>query len=377
MSLNSVFFCVCIHIHIYEAIYQTRCTYHFQHRSEIRTLICSKLSPSLPTMSEVLRNLYQGSDRYHGIGFALLAGFSFSLSNFLQKVIILSQHHPVLIGFIYSGIALVLLLPAFLVARDCPVPDPEEKAYVALATILQAVDFLFSTFSLTFVPVFNTSILSDTSVLFSSIFAFIFLKEHIGFIELILLLFAFTGICLIAVSGFLFHDPIFANPYNPIYGSLLAICGAISFSATVCTLRKIQLTNAKTILWYIFCVLFLGNFVVGMGMEVIHFNTNMKEFGFLVAIAILNLTMFFCQVKALRMETCLTANLAFDIDSPISLLLQIIFLNTYPGEYEIIGAVLIVTSIVLLTFKKYIYKAIDALMCSNCYEERRSLVSAT
>lgn len=168
--------------------------------------------------------------------YSLSAVFSLSLAIFFKKKALLIEIPPfeLLLKFMVIS-AIVLTFNLFLIQKiDIKkikrITGFQRKFIMVAGTFLLAA-YLFTTFGLEFTTSINYSFLSRSTLIFTSILAFFFLKEEMYWQKLLLIFGFFVGIYFITTKG---------KIIIPQIGDLLILIGAFFFASFSVTQKKIS-----------------------------------------------------------------------------------------------------------------------------------------
>lgn len=197
-------------------------------------------------------------------------------------------------------------------------------------------------------PLADATVITFSSPVFTSLFAWIFLKEKYSLWELLFTLFTITGVVLIARPPFLFGSKVsgIQGSYtNHLKGTIAAVASAVSGASTFVILRKMgKSVHYFLSIWYyaviglIVCVITL--FVMD--------EWSLPYCGIdrflLILIGLFGLGGQIFLTKALQIEKAGPVAIMKTMDVVFAFIFQIIFLNHLPTWWTVGGALCVVAS---------------------------------
>ena len=168
--------------------------------------------------------------------YSLAAVLSLSLAIFFKKKALLAEIPPIelLLQFmIISAIILTfnLFLTQKIVLKKIKKITKYQQRFIAIAGSFLLTAYIFTTFGLEFTTSINYSFLSRSSLIFTTILAFFFLKEKMYKQKLIIIFGFFVGVYLITTKG---------KIIIPQIGDLLILIGAFFFASFSVIQKKIS-----------------------------------------------------------------------------------------------------------------------------------------
>jgi len=279
--------------------------------------------------------------------YSLCATFSLSLAIFFKKKALLSEVLPfeLLVQFMVIS-AIVLSLNLFLIQRKhvkkIQKISQSHWLFLFFAGTFLLTAYLLTTFGLKFTTSINYSFLSRSSLIFTSILAFFFLKEKMNLEKLLLIFGFFVGIYLVTTKG---------KTIIPQIGDLLILTGAFFFASFAVIQKKISLHLPPEIIsWGVTSSGAILAILIGLIFKVNLLSTNGFIFVFLSGlteafiILFMNKTIQVANVTYYAMMTMLLPIL--------NGFLGIIFLNEFLTFIQIIGgSILIICGILVQKLK--------------------------
>jgi len=188
----------------------------------------------------------------------ILSGIGIGLIGVLVKLIG-NTIPPMTLNFtrLLIGLITVTLMIPFLEKDFLKVTREELKSY-AIIGFLMATAFSMFVIANLLAPVSNVSLITSTYVIFTAIFALVFLKENITIYHIIAMIMAIAGLTII-------------NPFTleKALGNYIALAQAVVFAGVVVYIRKVEKHfHYKSIFWFfLFATIFLAPFGFYYGFE--------------------------------------------------------------------------------------------------------------
>ncbi len=197
-------------------------------------------------------------------------------------------------------------------------------------------------------PLADATVIMFSNPVFTSLLAWIFLKERCTILDVVFTMFTFTGVILIARPPFLFGaelSGIEGDYTNHIKGTVAAFTGAIGAACTMVILRKIgKSVHYYLSVWY-YAVLGLIECVIVL---FILDEWTIPFCGWdrwmLMAIGLLGIAGQTFLTKALQIEKAGPVALMRTMDVVLAFILQFLFLNRKPTWWSLGGALCVICS---------------------------------
>ncbi|XP_038620372.1 solute carrier family 35 member G1 [Tachyglossus aculeatus] len=284
----------------------------------------------------------------HGLGlfYTLLSAFLFSVASLFVKKI--EDVHSVEISAFRCAFQMLFVLP-FLIYTKTGFWGPKGKrGFLFLRGVLGSTAMILLYYAFQAMPLADATVITFSSPVFTSIFAWIFLKEKYSIWDLLFTVFTITGVVLIARPPFLFGSNTVGmeGDYSDhLKGTLAAVGGAIGAALTLVILRKMgKSVHYLLNIWYyvviglIECVLAL--FVIG---EWRLPHCGLDRF-FLILIGLFGLGGQIFLTKAVQIERAGPVAIMKTMDVVFAFILQVLFLNNVPTWWTVGGALCVVAS---------------------------------
>uniref|UniRef100_A0A663LZL1 Solute carrier family 35 member G1 n=1 Tax=Athene cunicularia TaxID=194338 RepID=A0A663LZL1_ATHCN len=197
-------------------------------------------------------------------------------------------------------------------------------------------------------PLADATVITFSSPVFTSLLAWIFLKEKYSIWDLLFTLFAITGVVLIARPPFLFGSNVtgIEGSYTDhLKGTIAAITSTISGASTFVILRKVgKSVHYFLSIWYYAVIGLIGCVIALFVMNEWRLPYCGKDRVLLILIGLLGLGGQIFLTKALQIEKAGPVAIMKTMDVVFAFILQILFLNHLPTWWTVGGALCVVAS---------------------------------
>lgn len=280
--------------------------------------------------------------------FSLAATFSLSLSILFKKMALLADVQPLELLLQFTIITALLLSINLLFIQKKDVTKLNKikifqwiSLFLAGSSLLAA--FLFTTFGLNFTTSINYSFITRSNLIFTSIFAFFFLKEKMGFKKILLIISFFVGIYLVTTKG---------KTIIPQFGDLLILIGATFFSSCSVIQKKISFSlPPEVISWGVTLSAAMLAILVAILLKINLFPSNSFIFIFLVGLA--EASIIFFMNKTIQIANVTYYAMMTMLVPIINGILGIFFLNEQLTTIQIIGGTIIILCGIFVQKLKY------------------------
>lgn len=240
-----------------------------------------------------------------------------------------------------------------------------------IATLIGFMTYIgFSSFN--YIPPLDASAIYNTHPAVMAVIASIFLKEKCSFFQTVVILFILLAVFLICQPEFAFGIISDVTPMDRLIGTLLA------FSCGVCV------TLAHALIRYVkHLPLSVVSFAQGVLITLVYlliFRENIRTPTTSAAI----FSLVYCSVTgaagrlfsaaALQHEAATVVSAIFPFELLVVAVLQIFVLGIIPNALTLVGAFLLVTCIILLSFKKQIEARLTLLCGKSTVDEENLLI---
>ncbi|XP_020498415.1 solute carrier family 35 member G1 [Labrus bergylta] len=290
-----------------------------------------------------------------GLFYAFLSTVFFSIIALLVKTI--QGVHAVEISAIRCFFQMIFTMPLLIYSKTGFLGPRDKRIYLVLRGFIGSNAMILLYYAVQQMPLADATVIMFSNPVFTSLLAWIFLKERCTIWDCVFTLFTLTGVILIARPPFIFgEDPngIEGNYSNHLKGTIAAFAGAIGAAFTFVVLRKIgKSVHYYLSVWYYAVIGFIECVITVtiLGEWKIPFCG--RDRWILVLIAVLGIAGQIFLTKALQIEKAAPVALMRTFDVVLSFIFQFIFFNRAPTWWSLGGALCVVASTSGVALKKW------------------------
>ncbi|CAG9861602.1 unnamed protein product [Phyllotreta striolata] len=292
---------------------------------------------------------------YLGLLLATLSSLFFSLCSVIVKW--MTDVHPMaLAAYRFLGV----LLPAIpiVIYREEKVFPKGKRIMLLLRSFTGTVSLMLSFYAFRHMPLADASVIVFSVPVFTGIFARMFLKEPCGLFNVFSVLLTLIGVVLITRPPLLF-----GNTVNPLgeTGQKTEMWGAVAaFSATLFGANAYVLLRALKGIHFAVVMTNFGSFafVQCLLVTVLLGALCLPPCGLdrylIVALAVFSFLGQILLTLALQMEQAGPVAIARSSDIVFAFVWQVMFFNEVPNMFSVGGAVLVLSSVLLIALRKWV-----------------------
>ncbi|XP_071391686.1 solute carrier family 35 member G1 [Centroberyx affinis] len=290
-----------------------------------------------------------------GLFYGLLSTVFFSIISLLVKTI--QGVHAVEISAIRCFFQMLFVAP-LLIYHNIGVLGPRDKrVYLVLRGFLGSNAMILLYYAVQQMPLADATVIMFSNPVFTSLLAWIFLKEKCTIWDCVFTVFTITGVILIARPPFLFGERLHGiegNYTNHIKGTIAAFAGALGAACTFVLLRKMgKSVHYYLSVWYYAVIGFIECIIVlsALGEWTVPFCG--RDRWILMLIAVLGIAGQTFLTKALQIEKAGPVSLMRTVDVVLAFIFQFIFFNRAPTWWSLGGALCVVASTSGVALRKW------------------------
>lgn len=231
------------------------------------------------------------------------------------------------------------------------------RVYLFLRGFLGSNAMILLYYAVLQMPLADATVITFSNPVFTSLLAWIFLKERCTIWDVMFTIFTLTGVVLIARPPFLFRGElsgIDGNYDNHIKGTIAAFSGAIAAACTMVILRKMgKNVHYYLAVWYYAVVGFVECIVVLFIIDEWTIPSCGWDRWNLMAIGVLGIGGQTFLTKALQVEKAGPVALIRTTDVVLAFILQFLFLNRKPTWWSVGGALCVISSTTGVAIRKW------------------------
>ncbi|XP_062436418.1 solute carrier family 35 member G1, partial [Rhea pennata] len=281
-----------------------------------------------------------------GLFYTVLSAFFFSVTALLLKKI--EDVHAVEVSAFRCVFQMAFVLPGLIYYKTGFLGPKGKRIFLFFRGFFGSSAMVLLYYAFQVMPLADVTVLTFSSPVFTSLLAWIFLKEKYSIWDLLFTLFAIAGVVLIARPPFLFGSSVtgIEGDYTDhLKGTIAAIASAVSAALTFVILRKVgKSVHYFLSIWY-YAVIGLTGCVITLSLtnewSLPHCG---KDRVLLILIAVLGLGGQIFLTKALQIEKAGPVAIMKTMDVVFAFILQILFLNHLPTWWTVGGALCVIAS---------------------------------
>ncbi|KAK2865977.1 hypothetical protein Q7C36_002033 [Tachysurus vachellii] len=290
-----------------------------------------------------------------GLVYTLLASLFFSVASLLVKKI--DGIHAVEISAIRCFFQMLFVMPAMIYYKIDFLGPQGMRVYLFLRGFLGSNAMILLYYAVLQMPLADATVITFSNPVFTSLLAWIFLKERCTLWDVVFTMFTLTGVVLIARPPFLFGREFsgFESNYgNHIKGTIAAFSSAIAAACTMVILRKMgKNVHYYLAVWYYALLGFIECIVVLFVIDEWAVPSCGWDRWNLMAIGVLGIGGQTFLTKALQVEKAGPVALMRTTDVVLAFILQFLFLNRTPTWWSVGGAMCVISSTTGVAIRKW------------------------
>nr|XP_056705514.1 solute carrier family 35 member G1 [Euleptes europaea] len=281
-----------------------------------------------------------------GLFYTMLSALFFSVASlFLKKV---EDVHSVETSAIRCVFQMVFVLPGLIYYKTGLLGPKGKRVILFFRGLLGSGAMILLYYAYQVMPLADATVITFSSPVFTSLLAWIFLKEKYSPWDLLFTLFTIVGVVLIARPPFLFGSKVIGidgSYTDHLKGTIAAVTSAVAAASTLVILRKMgKSVHYFLSIWYyaviglIVCIIAL--FVID-AWSLPHCG---KDRFLLILIGLFGLGGQIFLTKALQIEKAGPVAIMKTMDVVFAFIFQILFLNHLPTWWTVGGALCVIAS---------------------------------
>lgn len=281
-----------------------------------------------------------------GLLYAFLATVFFSIITLLVKTI--QGIHAIEISAIRCFFQMLFIVPLLIYHKTGFLGPRDKRVFLVLRGFIGSNAMILLFYAVQQMPLADATVIMFSNPVFTSLLAWVFLKEKCTIWDCVFTVFTLTGVILIARPPFLFGERIRGiegNYTNHIKGTIAAFAGAIAAACTFVILRKMgKSVHYYLSVWYYAVIGFVESTITVSVLGEWKIPSCGRDRWMLVLIALLGIVGQTFLTKALQIEKAAPVALMRTIDVVLAFIFQFIFFNRAPTLWSLGGALCIVVS---------------------------------
>ncbi|XP_019738915.1 solute carrier family 35 member G1 [Hippocampus comes] len=290
-----------------------------------------------------------------GLFYAFVSTVFFSIISLLVKTI--QGVHAIEISGIRCFFQMLFIVPLLIYHKTGFLGPRDKRPYLMLRGFLGSNAMILLFYAVQQMPLADATVIMFSNPVFTSLLAWVFLKEKCTMWDCVFTVFTLTGVILIARPPFLFGQHIQGiegNYTNHIKGTIAAFAGAIGAACTMVVLRKIgKSVHYYLSVWYYAVIGFIECVITVSILGEWKIPSCGQDRWMLMLIAVLGIAGQSFLTKALQLEKAGPVALTRTVDVVLAFFFQFVFLGRAPSWWSLGGALCIVLSTSGVALRKW------------------------
>lgn len=222
---------------------------------------------------------------------------------------------------------------------------------------------MLSFYAFRHMPLADASVIIFSTPVFVAIFARIFLNEQCSLFNIVTIVLTLMGVILITRPPFIFHDAkdfsmdmqnqFYGNQTYDIWGPIAAISSTLFGANVYILLRALKSLHFSVIMTNFGTFASIYSLIICMLMGVTCWPACSRDRWLVVVLGLFSFLGQILLTMSLQMEQAGPVAVARCADIVFAFIWQTIFFEETPKGYSLLGALLVVSSVVLIAFKKW------------------------
>ncbi|XP_028287955.1 solute carrier family 35 member G1 [Parambassis ranga] len=290
-----------------------------------------------------------------GLFYAFLSTVFFSIISLLVKTI--QGIHAIEISAIRCFFQMLFVAPLLIYHKTGFLGPRDKRIYLVLRGFIGSNAMILLFYAVQQMPLADATVIMFSNPVFTSLLAWIFLKEKCTLWDCLFTVFTIAGVILIARPPFLFGERlrgIEGNYASHIKGTIAAFAGAIGAAFTFVVLRKMgKSVHYYLSVWYYAVIGLIECLITVSVLGEWKLPFCGRDRWMLMLIAVLGIAGQTFLTKALQIEKAGPVALMRTVDVVLAFIFQFIFFNRAPTLWSLGGALCIVVSTSGIALRKW------------------------
>ncbi|XP_035742223.1 solute carrier family 35 member G1-like [Vespa mandarinia] len=303
---------------------------------------------------------YQEGTKWFGVFLAFLSGTFFTISSALVKVV--RNVDPMLLLIIRAILQiLAMVIVAIKTSKNFLGPKGQQML-IHLQGFVGGMTLLLLYYSFRKLPLGDATTIIFSSPIIVIALSFLLLKEPCGLLRIVVVCVLFTGVILVARPPLLFQ--IHKTETYDVMGYICALTATLFTALNIVIMRKCLEIHYSIIVlnlsaWSLIAATFFF-FIISENHEYkLILPNDWFSWGNILSLSITGLCGQVLVTKALKIEGAGKVSITRSLDIILAYIVQIYVFKEEPSSTSIIGAVLIILSVICMGFEKEIYSICD------------------
>ncbi|XP_060096807.1 solute carrier family 35 member G1-like [Heteronotia binoei] len=281
-----------------------------------------------------------------GLFYTVLSAFFFSVISLFLKMI--EDVHSVEVSAFRCVFQMAFVLPGIIYYKTGFLGPKGKRVFLFFRGLIGSGAMILLYYAFQVMPLADATVITFSSPVFTSLLAWIFLKEKYSPWDLLFTLFTITGVVLIARPPFLFGSNIAGvegSYADHLKGAIAALSSAMCTASAFVILRKVGLSVHYFLsIWYYAVIGLIVSVIALFVMDVWTLPHCGKDRVLIILIGVFGLGGQIFLIKALQIEKAGPVAIMKTMDVVFAFIFQILFLNHLPTWWTVGGALCVVAS---------------------------------
>lgn len=290
-----------------------------------------------------------------GLFYALLSTVFFSTIALLVKTI--QGVHAIEISAIRCFFQMLFIIPLLIYHKTGFLGPRGKRLFLVLRGFVGSNAMILLFYAVQQMPLADATVIMFSNPVFTSLLAWIFLKEKCTIWDCVFTVFTLAGVILIARPPFIFGEHLHGietNYANHIKGAIAAFAGAIGAAFTLVIIRKIgKSVHHYLSVWYYAVIGFVESIITVSVLGEWKIPFCGRDRWIMILIAVLGIAGQTFLIKALQIEKAGPVALMRTMDVLLAFIFQFIFFNHAPTLLSLGGALCVVLSTSGVALRKW------------------------
>lgn len=290
-----------------------------------------------------------------GLFYAFLSTVFFSIIALLVKTI--EGLHAIEISAIRCFFQMLFVAPLLIYHKTGFLGPRDKRVYLVLRGFIGSNAMILLFYAVQQMPLADATVIMFSNPVFTSVLAWIFLKERCTIWDCVFTVFTLAGVILIARPPFIFGkhlSGIESNYSNHIKGAVAAFAAAIGAACTIVVLRKIgKSVHYYLSVWYYAVIGLIECIITVSVLGEWKIPSCGRDRWMLMLIAVLGIAGQSFLTKALQIEKAGPVALMRTVDVVLAFTFQFIFFHRAPTWWSLGGALCVVASTSGIALRKW------------------------
>ncbi|XP_017890230.1 solute carrier family 35 member G1-like [Ceratina calcarata] len=303
---------------------------------------------------------YEEGTKWYGVFLAFLSGTFFTISSALVKAV--QNVHPMVLLAIRSILQMLVMAVVALKGSKSLCGPKGQRMLLHLQGLVGGATLSLLYYSFRKLPIGDATTIIFSSPVIVIALSFVLLKEPCGVLRVVVMCALFAGVVFVSKPPFLFQTHR-AEPYD-VMGYVCAILATVFTALNIVIMRKCSEIHYSTIIfnlsWWALATAVAFYFLVSDNHEQYSkLPHDWITWSKILLVAFTGLTGQVLVTNALKIEGAGKVSVTRSLDIILAYIVQVYLFGDQPTSTSIVGALLIIVSVLCMGFEKEVYSICD------------------